>query len=150
MRITLLRSSIEPDYKADRGEHDFTYSLYPHAGSWQHGGTVRAGFELNEPVHSCVAQPKQAVIPHEFLTVEHDSLVVDTFKQAENGNGYILRFYESCGAGGKATVRFARPIKVLSTCDLMEQSDQAAAFDGNCFTFDTTPYCIHTYRIAFQ
>ena len=55
MRITLLRSSIEPDYKADRGEHDFTYSLYPHAGSWQHGGTVRAGFELNEPVHSCVA-----------------------------------------------------------------------------------------------
>ena len=76
-------------------------------------------------------------------------VVVDTFKQAEDGNGYILRLYESCGAGGQATVRFARPIKALSTCDLMEQGDEPAAFAENTFCFETTPYCIHTYRVRF-
>jgi len=149
MRITLLRSTMEPDYKADRGEHAFTYSLYPHAGTWQQGGTVHAGFELNEPVCSCIAEPKQAVVPQEFLSVDHASLVVDTFKQAEDGDGYILRLYESCGAGGHATVRFAKPIQSLSVCDLMEQNNEAVEFDGNSFRFQTSPYCIHTYRIRF-
>ena len=149
MRITLLRSPIEPDYNADRGEHDFTYSLYPHAGSWQQGGTVQAGFELNEPVHKCSAEPNQAIIPREFLTVDHPSVVVDTFKQAEDGNGYILRLYEACGSSGNVTVCFAKEIRSLDTCDLMEQGNTPAAFDGDRFRFQTSPYCIHTYRISF-
>jgi len=149
MRLTLLRSPIEPDYNADRGEHDFTYSLFPHAGSWQQGGTVQAGFELNEPVQKCAAEPKQAVIPQQFLTVDHPSVVVDTFKQAEDGDGYILRLYEACGTGGDVTVQFAKAIRSLENCDLMEQGSEPAAFEGNGFYFQTSPYCIHTYRIRF-
>jgi len=149
MRITLLRAPIEPDYRADRGEHDFTYSLYPHAGSWQQGGTVQAGFELNEPVHCCEARAGQALVPREFIRVEHSSVVVDTFKQAENGDGYILRLYEACGAGGPVTVRFGKKIQKLSVCDLMEQNDSPAAFEEDYFSFQTSPYCIHTYRISF-
>ena len=149
MRITLLRAPIEPDYRADRGEHDFTYSLYPHAGSWQQGGTVQAGFELNEPVHCCEVRAGQALVPREFIRVEHSSVVVDTFKQAENGDGYILRLYEACGAGGPVTVRFGKNIQKLSVCDLMEQNDKPAVFEEDRFSFQTSPYCIHTYRISF-
>ena len=150
MRITLLRAPQEPDLFADRGEHDFTYSLYPHAGSWEQGGTVKAGFELNEPVFTCNAEVKCAAVPGSFVEVCHDSVVLDTFKQAENGNGYILRLYESAGAGGTAKITFAKPIKALFTCDMMEQEDQEAPAQGNSFRFETSPYCIHTYRIIFR
>lgn len=149
MRITLLRSPVEPDYKADRGEHDFIYSLYPHAGTWEQAGTVQAAFELNEPVLLSCAPASADAVPASFMTVEHDSLVLDTMKKAEDGNGYILRLYESAGRGGNAVLRFAKPIKALYTCDMMEQGDEPAAFEGSSFTLETTPYCIHTYRIVF-
>ena len=33
----------------DLGEHQFTYSLYPHTGDYSEGGVVQAAHELNTP-----------------------------------------------------------------------------------------------------
>ena len=41
MRISLLRSTTNPDPHADEGRQVFTYSLLPHRGTWQAAGTVR-------------------------------------------------------------------------------------------------------------
>ncbi|MEO0542152.1 MAG: glycoside hydrolase family 38 C-terminal domain-containing protein, partial [Cyanobacteria bacterium P01_A01_bin.105] len=35
LRLTLLKAPLWPDPSADRGQHRFTYALYPHSGSWQ-------------------------------------------------------------------------------------------------------------------
>ena len=32
------------------GTHEFTYSLYPHGGTWREAMTVRQGYELNYPL----------------------------------------------------------------------------------------------------
>ena len=149
MRITLLRSPIEPDYKADKGEHDFTYSLYPHAGGWEQGGTVRAAFELNVPVELCSAPAASDAITAPLVSVESGNAVLDTFKKAEDGNGYILRLYEACGGGGQVTLRFAKALTKVTACDLMEQNEDAVSFTADSFTFETSPYCIHTYRVRF-
>ena len=47
MRLTLIKSGIEPDPEADQGDHSFTYSIYPHKGNWFSGGTTREAYELN-------------------------------------------------------------------------------------------------------
>lgn len=47
LRLSLLRSPEWPDPHADEGHHEFTYALYPHAGTWREAGTVRRGYELN-------------------------------------------------------------------------------------------------------
>jgi len=47
MRLTLIKSGIEPDPEADQGHHSFTYSLYPHKGNWFSGGTSQEAYELN-------------------------------------------------------------------------------------------------------
>jgi len=148
MRITLLRAPLEPDYNADRGEHDFTYSLYPHAGGWAQAGTVQAAFELNVPADVCEEPASCGTLPPSLVTVDHASVVLDTFKKAEDGNGYILRLYESCGNGGQVTVTLAKELQALFTCNMMEQDDMPADFNGKSFTFETTPYCIHTFRVV--
>lgn len=148
MRITLLRAPLEPDYKADRGEHDFVYSLYPHEGTWTVGGTVQAGFELNVPVRTSDAAPKAATIENaSFVTVDSANVVLDCIKKAEDGNGYIVRLYEACGGGGKVTVRFAKGIKQVFACDLMENNEGSVPVADNGFAFETAPYCIHSFRI---
>src|SRR5204862_467756 len=47
LRLSLLRSPEWPDPHADEGQHEFTYSLYPHGGNWKDAQTVRRGYELN-------------------------------------------------------------------------------------------------------
>lgn len=152
MRLTLLRSSVEPDYKADRGIHDFTYSLYPHRGSWADGGTVRAGYELNVPaVRSDEPARSGAFLEEEesFLSVSGDGVILDAFKKAENGRGYVLRFYEAQGGGGKTEVRFRRTPKKVTECDLMERDEKTLTPEQGGFSFETRPYKIHSFRVEF-
>ena len=149
MRITLLRAPVEPDYKADRGEHDFVYALYPHSGDWTQGGTVQAGFGLNVPADLCQTPQSAQSIPESFARVEHESLVLDTFKKAEDGNGYIVRLYESAGRGGNAVLHFARELRSVTACDLMEQDESGVDFQKNDIVFETAPYCIHSFRVVF-
>ncbi|MDX2147801.1 MAG: glycoside hydrolase family 38 C-terminal domain-containing protein [Planctomycetota bacterium] len=46
--ITLLRSPTHPDPGADRGEHEFTYSILPHAGDWRSANVDHHADALNE------------------------------------------------------------------------------------------------------
>ena len=150
MRITLLRAGVEPDYLQDQGEHSFTYSLYPHPGTWADGGTVRAGYELNVPVEQCVADAGDARIAcSSFIRVEGSNAVLDTVKRAEDGRGYILRLYEACGGGGQITVNLPMAAARVTACDLMENDEAPVAVSGSRFTFETAPYCIHSFRVEF-
>ena len=50
MRLSLLRAPKWPDISADQGEHEFTYSIYPHEQDWRSAHVVRKAAELNHPV----------------------------------------------------------------------------------------------------
>ena len=47
MRISLVRSGLQPDHLQDQGEHYFTYSLLPHGGDFVEGKTVQSAYQLN-------------------------------------------------------------------------------------------------------
>ena len=50
MRLSLLKSATDPDYSADCGTHEFTYSLYPHKEEWYNASLEEEAFDLNSPV----------------------------------------------------------------------------------------------------
>ncbi|HUN87672.1 MAG TPA: glycoside hydrolase family 38 C-terminal domain-containing protein, partial [Terriglobales bacterium] len=99
LRLSLLRSPEWPDPTADQGHHEFTYSFYPHAGSWRDAMTVRQGYELNYPL--IVTQPTVHAGPlplaDSFVNVSAPNVVITDIKKAEDDDGLILRFYEWAG-----------------------------------------------------
>lgn len=97
IRLSLLRAPKWPDVTADLGEHEFTYSLYPHEGDWRNAGIVRKAAELNHELPCVRTSSKQGIQPsvHSLIPFESQHVVLDTVKPAEDGTGYILRFYES-------------------------------------------------------
>jgi alpha-mannosidase len=149
MRLTLLRSPNYPDPVADKGEHEFTYSIYPHAGDWRNG-TVREAHLLNAPLVAARGASREAeeLKPQSLLSLESPTAVVDAVKAAEDGNGLIVRVYEAGGARGKAKLNLGFAASGACECDLMETDEKAVEISGGAIAFDIRPYEIKTFRIA--
>ena len=120
--LTVLRSPIyahhdpmlpDPDriYSfIDQGIQRFRYAILPHARELAGSGHGAPGSaEIN---HGPVALGGQygtrglpAARPAAFLQVEPANVVAQVLKQAEDGDGLILRLYESSGEAARARVR---------------------------------------------
>jgi alpha-mannosidase len=100
----------------DQGTQHFRYTLFPHAGSWESAGTVQHAAELNQPPISLFAtfHPEGTLLQADsFLTVEPESVMVTVLKQAEDGDGLVLRAYETYGAAAHATIRLPKLGRVI-------------------------------------
>jgi len=118
LRLTLLRAPVLPDPGADRGRHEFTYSLLPHHGPFADGQVVRAAYELNVP--ALVLPGRREGGRWSFLEVSNPAIVVETVKRSEDGRGTVVRLYESVGAAAEARVRVAAGAEAPAECDMLE------------------------------
>jgi len=128
LRLTLLRSPSWPDPEADRGLHQFTYAVYPHAGNWQSAHTVRRGYELNLPLQvmllSTISSPTPGQLPSvgSLLDLSSDHLILSAFKQSEDDPyQWILRCYECHGEPAELCLHSDLGLKVSHPVDLLER-----------------------------
>ncbi|MEH2330443.1 alpha-mannosidase [Nostoc sp.] len=131
LRLTLLRSSNWPDSEADRGFHEFKYTLYPHADSWQSAHTVRRGYELNIPLQVILnwplAQPSatanSTIEGVSFLDLSAENLILMALKPSEDDpQQLILRCYESHGETAELSLQSDLGLNLGNTVDLLERS----------------------------
>lgn len=148
LRLTLLRGSEWPDPDADRGEHTFAYSLYPHEGGWGEGGTVQRGWELNVPI-ICLPGGGRAADGsghRSFLAIDGPA-ILETLKRAEDGDGWVLRLYEPYGGRGAVCVRTPWVLGRVCECNLVEEVQGEVAQEGDAFAFRVRPFEIKTFRL---
>ena len=150
MRITLLRAPTTPDRYGDLGYHSFTYSYYPHAGTWQTGGTVKEAFALNCPLKAIPVCEKNGTLPeiNSYINCDNDDIVIDAVKQAQDGNGIIVRVYQSRRVRGERTLTINLPFSKAYECNLMEVDEKEISVDGNKLKFNVTPFEVKTFRLV--
>jgi alpha-mannosidase len=148
MRLTLLRSPTMPDPTADAGEHHFVYSLLPHSGGWQEQTQVEA-YALNDPPIAWKNNPKikERRVIDSLVSVSAPNVIIETVKQAENGDGIIVRLYESQRRRGMVEVRFAAKLKEAWETNLLEENQSSINVIGNRVTLSMKPYQIMTIRL---
>lgn len=143
--LTLIKSGIEPNPDTDVEEHFFTYSLYPHSGTWKEADTQKEAMDLNQPLYSVRGGKPEC--RNSFIQVDQDNVVVETIKRAEDGEGIIVRMYESRNCRTKAKAVLAgKPAQVFS-CNLLEEKEAEVPVCGQGFAFEIKPYEIQTYYI---
>ncbi|MDZ7961991.1 MAG: alpha-mannosidase [Aulosira sp. DedQUE10] len=154
LRLTLLRSPKWPDPEADRGEHKFTYALYPHAGNWQSAHTVRRGYELNLPLQVMIypvtetTKIKPLAVVGRLLDLSAENLVLMALKQSEdNSQKWILRCYECYGQQSELSLQSDLRLEVSHSVDTLEQITQTSEqlFEEN--KFNVFPWKILTFYI---
>ncbi len=120
MRVSIARGAVyanhEPrplvagtDYTwMDQGVQTFRMLLVPHSGSWQDAGVVRTAEELvtETPILYQGIHPGTRPGAASFLSVDMPDIVVETIKQAEDGEDLIVRSYETAGTPSHATLQF--------------------------------------------
>jgi len=151
LRLSLLRSSEWPDPHADEGQHEFTYSLYPHGGSWRDALTIRQGYELNYKLLSMQREKHegQLAAEHSFAQLQPDNLILTAMKRAEDGNGVVFRFYEWAGKEGDAKLELPNVAESASETDLMERTTGRLSVQNGVVTVRTKPYEIKTIKVRF-
>lgn len=147
--LNLLRSTSNPGTDADKGEHEFTYSLYPHEGNHIDGGVIHAAYELNVPlrVHDVTHIGNMNEERKSFITVDSENVIIEAVKKAEYSDDIIVRLYECCGSSVKARLNFGFEVKEVQLVNLMEEVIDEACFDKSKNELTFRPYEIHTLKI---
>ncbi|MEH2285748.1 MAG: alpha-mannosidase [Nostoc sp.] len=160
LRLTLLRSSNWPDSEADRGFHEFTYTLYPHAGSWESAHTVRRGYELNislqvilNPSTHNWAQSKRPATANSsiegvsFLNLSAENLILMALKPSEDDpQQLILRCYESHGETAELSLQSDLGLNLGDKVDLLERSS-ATEFSSRQQILTIEPWKIASFKV---
>ncbi len=149
MRLTLMRAPTCPDPIGDHGVNTFTYSLYPHVGTWQTADTVQNALALNVPLLADAIEAQSGAMPasQSFIETDRTDVVIDAFKQAQDGDGMILRLYEAKQMRGDATVTVRLPFTRVTECNLMETNEQDVPAKDGSFTFPIRPFEVKTFRL---
>ncbi|RED58571.1 alpha-mannosidase [Cohnella lupini] len=143
LRLSLLKSAINPDPDADIGEHEFVYALFPHKGDWYAGDTVQEAWSLNNPLSSYPGAPVKDSFSLFRLSVSN--VMVDAVKKAEDGDHLVLRVHEFAGVRSMVGLSSDLAIDSLRECDLMERPIGAALSCDE--KFELKPYEIKTFIV---
>ena len=154
IRLTLLRSSYDPDPTPDVGTHRMRYAVWGQSGALDKAAVVRAAWEFNRPLDVLVVQGSGSTgspTPTRLgCTAEPANIIVTCLKRAEDDKAYILRAYECTGRPTEATFTMGFPIGVASETDLLERQIGYLGVTANrdwTVTAPFKPYEIRTLRL---
>lgn len=147
LRLSLIKSAIHPDHQADQGEHEFTYSLIPHGGSWLDAGIVQEAWDLNSPLR---AETGCAGWTGSLFRIHCAEVMVDAVKPAEDERDgrIVLRLHEFGGGRRRIAVDSAWKIRSWQECNLMEEPLGDSV--GDAFAFDILPFEIKTFLVELE
>lgn len=120
IRLTLLKSATHPDPVQDQGEQNFTYSLLPHAGDFIEADTVKAAYQLNQPLRAIEGEIK-GNIPTKMFDFNNAYVLVDAIKKAEDENMVVVRFHEYAGSRQEVKIKSDYNIVGWMETNLMEK-----------------------------
>ena len=140
--LSLLRAPLVPDDTCDRGEHAFRYAIMPFATGFADSGVVKAGYEFCTPV---IELPCSTCTPFSGYWCDSDSIILETVKVADDGNGVILRLYESLRTHASGMVIAPAPGKWY-LCDMAESIQGEYQNEGLQMKITLRPFEVKTLR----
>lgn len=145
LSLSLLRSPDNPAEFCDRGEHAFTYYLYPHVGDFSEARIANLGYIVNDGI---------AVLDEEidssfssFVSLDTDTVIIETVKMSEDGQGIIIRCYEAYGQRSEATLSFNFPVESCIEINLLEEKEKEYVIRNNAISFSVRPFEIKSFKL---
>ncbi|MGL5635144.1 MAG: alpha-mannosidase [Sarcina sp.] len=152
MRLTLLKSSCDPNPDADKEIHNFVYSIYTHEGTWKEAGTTERAYELNNPLVAVVEEAHAGELASNVSMVKLDkeNVMIEVIKKAEDTDHLVVRMYEFHNKRTNVSMEFYKEIAEICECNLMERDLETLEADSNKVSFTIKPYEIKTFKFKLK
>jgi alpha-mannosidase len=156
--ISIVRTPIYPDFATDSERGSFTFSIYPHLGTWREAEIPRRAYELNNPIQvtdssSRTESRARAGESYSFLEIDSSNMMLEAIKLAEDSEEMIIRLYETKNKSGEAKVKLWRKVKSVKSLDILElnevKNDKLAFFE-NEIILSYRNYQILTLKVELQ
>ena len=148
LRLTLIRSSYDPDPLPEVGQHSVRLAVSPVVGEMPTADAIRRGNAFNHPLRVVSTDVHKGALARQGapLTITPSSLIITAMKKAEDEDALILRLFETAGRKTRAEIKLSE--KFLGKCaaamevDLQEKPLQhsTARVAGGCVTVDVPAY----------
>ncbi len=156
IRLTLLRSSYDPDPLPELGRHEIRYALSPYVDDYCPGAAHRQGYAFNHPCIPVGTTAHEGELPaaDSLAQVLTHNAILSGLKQAEDSEGTIVRLFETAGRETEAEVRLSpalmAPDSPAVETDLMEQplAESTARMEGEVLQVKLPPHGIATVRVG--
>ncbi|MGN0494287.1 MAG: glycoside hydrolase family 38 C-terminal domain-containing protein, partial [Acutalibacteraceae bacterium] len=142
--LSLHRGGCSPDERGDFGVHSFTYSLLPHIGSFG-SDTVREGYKLN---YAPIISVGGSRLTKPLFTTDAANVIIETVKAAEDGNGYIIRLYETECSETAVKIKAGFDFKKVTETNMLEEPLRELKAEEKTVTLRLKPFEIKTLRFV--
>ena len=88
--------------------------------------------------------------PLSMVSADAPNVIIETVKRAEDGDGLIIRLYESQRKRGLVSVRFGCVVESAWITNLLEENESALGVDESSIQLNLKPYQIVTLRVRFK
>lgn len=136
--LNCLRSPVYPDKTADRGEHSFTYAIYPHREKPMESELIKIGYELNNPLK--IYKGSLDIKP--IFNCDNSNIIIETVFVNDKGN-IAVRMYETAGKETEASVSINIAYESIHETDML--FDNATEMDLSKLHFN--PFEIKTLEV---
>ena len=156
LRLTLLHSpTADNHYKAqsdlDIAPHTFTWSIIGHQGDKGPGAVASLQADILNQRKSAyaVSDKHSGKLGKSFSLLEssNPAIRIRAVKQAEDGDGLIVRVYELSGAPAKGSLNFASSIVSAEETNGIEERIGTAQWSGNKLLVELKRFAPKTFRI---
>lgn len=169
------------------GKHVFFYSVIPHRGTWETGKAYVQAMQHQTPMrivqvldHEFAALGEWALIYTEFknlvvkkaqaplspspfplersfLSVEPTNVIISGVKRAEDGNGIIVRLYNTTNEKVEGKLKFYRKVREAIAVNMREEplienekNNEACHVRGELVDFESLPFRVNTFRLKLE
>jgi alpha-mannosidase len=147
LRLSLIRSSYNPDPRPNDRPQTARWIFQPHTGDWKQADLIRESEAFNHPLWATQVRANPAgTLPAEmsFLSAGADDVIVTGVKKAEDDDDLVVRFYESAGKASHA--RIATPFEIGRALTVNFVEDKLA--EEKEPTVELRPWEIRTLKLA--
>ena len=157
LRLTLLHTptadrGYNQDKTLDIGPHTFTYSIVGHPGALDGAAASISSDILNQRKSAYITGRHSGSLGKSFSMASSDnpSIRIKALKNAEDGDGIIVRVYEFSGRPASGSIHFAGGIVSAEETNGIEERIGAASSSGKDLHVQLGRFAPKTFRVRLS
>jgi mannosylglycerate hydrolase len=129
------------------GEFEYQYALYPHADDWDGGHVLQVAYQHKVDMKAILGVPTKGELPStgSFFVIEPaDKLMISALKQSEDGQGIVLRVWNTSSETLNAKIKTSLPVTKAAKLRLDETRLEDLPVNNGTVQLEILPYKIES------